>query len=363
MKVKKYQAANMPEVMKKVRQDLGPDAVILNSKNIKVGGFLGMFKKVNTEVVAALDPAPELQKASRAPVEKTGTSQVKSSYSDSEVMQEIKLLKSLVLKQQEDALFSPAYQSLYMYLLSQDVEQEHAKMLTSLADEYQLADEEGNLDKKYMHKLAVDYLKPFMNSRSLPDRQYVHFVGPTGVGKTTTIAKLAAEAVLNFDLKVAFITTDTYRIAAIEQLKTYAKLLNIPLEVAYSHTDYLKAREKFIDYDLVLIDTAGRNYKDGYFVNELNGLITTDDQTTTYLVVSMTSKYQDIKEIYQQFQTIQMNEVIFTKLDEASSIGPLINLLLENEMKLAYLTTGQNVPDDFITASSETVVEKLMEDW
>lgn len=192
-------------------------------------------------------------------------------------------------------------------------------------------------------------------------KKYVNIIGPTGVGKTTTIAKIAAHCVLKKHKKVALITTDTYRIAAVEQLKTYAKILNIPLEVAYSIDDFLKAKEQFSNYDLVLVDSAGRNFLNNLYVKELKKVIDFNDDVETYLVLALTSKYRDMEAIFQKFSFIPIDKLIFTKKDETSYYGNLLNMIIRNKVGIAYVTTGQNVPDDIIEVSDIETITALFE--
>src|SRR5699024_3955733 len=153
--------------------------------------------------------------------------------------------------------------------------------------------------------------------------------------------------------KVAFITTDTYRIAAIEQLKTYARILDVPVEVAYTLEDYHEAIKQFSAYDLILVDTAGRNFRDDKYIQELQQSV--DSNTQTYLVLSLTAKPNDIIDIDKQFQYLSINEVIFTKLDETLQYGSMINIALKSQVGIAYLTNGQDVPDDLIRPNANIV--------
>src|SRR5699024_5525665 len=162
-------------------------------------------------------------------------------------------------------------------------------------------------------------------------------VGPTGVGKTTTIAKVAAKLMLEDTKKIAFITTDTYRIAAIEQLKTYARILNIPVEVAYNVKDYQQALKKLEGYDLILVDTAGRNFRDAKYIRELQEN-TGNSEVATYLVLSLTAKPKDLNDIYDQFYQIPLEAVIFTKLDETTQYGSMLNIAVTKEIGIAYVT-------------------------
>lgn len=182
-------------------------------------------------------------------------------------------------------------------------------------------------------------------------------LGPTGVGKTTTIAKMAARAVLEKKKKVGFITTDTYRIAAIEQLKTYAALLQAPVEIVYNAKDYAEAIQKLDHMDLIFIDTAGRNYKETKYVEDLKSLIQFSEQIESYLVLSLTSKQKDLESIIEQFKNLQIEKFIFTKLDETNSIGTMFNLMIKYNKGLAYYTNGQEVPEDIEQPNSDNLLE------
>ncbi|MEM5595594.1 hypothetical protein AAHB53_03285 [Niallia circulans] len=189
----------------------------------------------------------------------------------------------------------------------------------------------------------------------------MNVIGPTGVGKTTTLAKIAANIILRQQKSVGFITTDTYRIGAIEQLKTYANILDVPLEVCYSLEDFEHATKKLEECDVILIDTAGRNFRNKKYVEDLMQVVDYKREMETLLVLSMTAKQDDLEEIYQQFSAIKIDAFVFTKLDETSSYGAMINLIVACKKGAAYITTGQNVPDDIVPATPEELVNKLFE--
>ncbi|QAS50981.1 flagellar biosynthesis protein FlhF [Halobacillus litoralis] len=362
MKVKKFQAGTMPEVMKKVRDDLGADAVILNSKVIKTGGFLGMFKKNQTEVIAAIDPPePKMVKREKKEDELPDLVPEKESgvQDNREIMRELQQLKSMLNSQKPD--YPPLFQEAYQHMRDQEVEDAISRLVIENVREKYQENEDRNAIGRLLVKELYEQLKSSPFGRPTFRKPFVHLVGPTGVGKTTTLAKLAADAALNHNLRVGFITTDTYRIAAIDQLKTYAKILDIPLEVAYSSEDYREAKEKLKDYDLVLVDTAGRNFRDASYVHELKEMIDFEEDSDNFLVLGLTSKYSDMKEIFEQFHDIPIHQMIFTKADETASIGSAINMMITHGVGAAYLTNGQNVPDDIREASAMNMARSVME--
>ena len=191
----------------------------------------------------------------------------------------------------------------------------------------------------------------------------VFFIGPTGVGKTTTIAKVASRFKVDYGKKVAFLTADTYRIAAAEQLRTYANILDTPLTVIYSSEEMNAAIERVKDYDLVLVDTAGFSYKNEDQRKDMRNLIESLDdkyEKDVYLVLSATTKYRDLMEIVDKYHEISDYKIIFTKLDETSSYGSLLNIRMYSGADVSYVTTGQNVPDDIEIFQSQKIVKQLL---
>ncbi|MDL4840080.1 flagellar biosynthesis protein FlhF [Aquibacillus rhizosphaerae] len=368
MKVKKIIAPTMPEAMMKVRKELGSDAVILNSKEIQQGGFLGLFKKKNIEVIAALDPQPKPQKREsiqnkEVKIKHPVLFEEKRDQNQTEVINEVRELRKWIEKNAsvQETIFPPVYQAAFDLLVEKEVKVELAKDLVK-------AVLEENKDKEITYEQVKKQLSLGIASRLHSSdfsgidyrKKFVHLVGPTGVGKTTTIAKIAANSMLKDGKKVALITTDTYRIAAIEQLKTYSKILDIPLEIAYTIDDYRKAREKFNEYDLVLVDTAGRNFRDSKYIKELGKVVDLNHDLDTYLVLSLTTKSSDLEDIYRQFENIPIKQLIFTKKDETNTYGSILNLSLTNEIGIAYITNGQDVPDDIKGSSVQEICEMIV---
>ncbi len=366
MKMKKYTAATMVEAMKRVRMDFGDDAVILSSNVVKTKGFLGLFKKKSVEVVAGFD---EPTKTYAAPVrdDSAQTSFIESRVSvemKKEMLEMKKMLKTMQYSTNTDlSSFPNDMQPLLAHLQQQDI---------SLAYVTQLGEALFSEMKSQKRDFTLDEQKEFIRHSiiktigNLPfggisfTKKYINVLGPTGVGKTTTIAKVAARALLEQKKKVGFITTDTYRIAAIEQLRTYANLLQAPVEIAYNSADFAKAIEKLADRDLIFIDTAGRNYKEQKYVDDLSNLIDFSLDMESYLVLSMTSKENDMRTIIQQFNAFPIEKFIFTKMDETDSIGPLFNLMNEYKIGTAYYTDGQEVPEDITEATLEKLVSILL---
>jgi len=387
MKVKKYTASSMPEAMKQVRAELGSDAVILNSRVIQTGGFMGFFRKNNIEVIAAIDPDTEIsmepakqEKSQRDPMIKKSLKAnehlpvlqqanpaVQISNGNSELIKEIAQLKELLKSKgvQPDipvSLPEPVSRQL-QYFKIQELETELIdELAATLLEKWYLGGGAANTEEigKWSAEAFAQKLADHSFGGISFQKKFVNVIGPTGVGKTTTLAKIAAECVLKHQKKVAFITTDTYRIAAIEQLKTYAKILDVPIEVCYNIEDFQTATIRFKDYDVVFIDTAGRNFRNQKYVSDLRNVIDFNNDMETFLVLALTSKQKDMEEIRNQFSLIHIDKFIFTKLDETSVYGAMLNMSQKFSTGIAYLTNGQDVPDDLIEANPKIIVNTIL---
>lgn len=227
-----------------------------------------------------------------------------------------------------------------------------------------LVHEEGapqRISREHLAKLTE--LVPTCNDgHPLEDgSRVVAFVGQTGVGKTTTIAKIAALEMLSGRRRVGLITTDTYRIAAVEQLRTYARILDVPLEIVSRVEDLKEAVDRLSDRDLILIDTAGRNYGVRENFEEMIKFMESPIIDETHLVLSLASKPEDLTHIAERFASHQVNKFLFTKLDETSSHAVALELLYRFRKPVSYLTNGQNVPDDIEVGSLERLVSLILE--
>lgn len=346
MKVKKFTASSMPEAMKLVRGELGSDAVILNSRVVHTGGFMGLFKKNSIEVIAAIDPDTEgspnpdiMDKPNKyKPSVKNDESKKDAQTvrmnpitetprkADKDLLKEISQLKEMLKgtgKSEGVSLPEPVSKQIQC-LRDQEVDHEIIDELAAvLLEKWYLGGSKASDEEitEWIGTAIGSRLSPLTFEGVSFEKKFVNVIGPTGVGKTTTLAKVAAECVLKHQKKVAFITTDTYRIAAIEQLKTYAKILDVPIEVCYNLDDFKAATDKFSDYDLVFIDTAGRNFRNQKYVNDLKNVIDFGKNMETYLVLALTAKQKDMEDIRKQFSLIHIDQFIFTKLDETAVYG------------------------------------------
>ncbi|GAA0461375.1 flagellar biosynthesis protein FlhF [Alkalibacillus silvisoli] len=372
MKVKKYTAPTMPDAMKQVRKELGEAAVILNSKEKNSRGLLGLFKKKSIEVIAAVDPQPikqspktSLQKEKefkRSSFAIKDSQPDKSVKTDQELLNEIRELKAELNQTEGKKNYPSPLDSIYLKLEKQGISHKLInEMMDDLLTEY-YSNGKINDSSHYMKmikNILYEKLQDATDFKLSEHIKTVYLFGPTGVGKTTTVAKLAADQAINQGKNVGLITLDTYRIAAVEQLKTYAKILGLPVEVAYNKDDFERAREKFSDQDLILVDTAGRNFKKDEYINQMKQFVNFTEEDALFCVLSLTTKEQDLKEIYSRFHDLSVNNVILTKIDETSQYGPIINLWDQYQFKIAYLTTGQDVPNDIERPTSKRLTDMI----
>lgn len=383
MKMKKYEAPTIAEAMKQIRTELGDDAVILNSKVVTTKKFFGLIQNKHFEVVAGIDRIEKKPAAPSFPIfqvnkpvqpiavqnEQQPIQQVVQTDIGlpSELKKEIADLKVIMQSIKKDAMqsqYSDELRSFIDFLKEQELDDE---LITPISDELFIHSKNKTeaLTFAEMKEITKKYIFSRINESLISglsyEKKYIHVVGPTGVGKTTTIAKMAARSVLEKKKKIGFITTDTYRIAAIEQLKTYAALLQAPVEIIYSAAEYDAALQKLSHLDLIFIDTAGRNYKESKYVEDLQKLINFDGSAESYLVLSMTSKQKDLELIIEQFSNVPIEKFIFTKVDESNSIGTMFNLMIKYNKGLAYYTNGQEVPEDIEQARLEVLFEMFFQ--
>lgn len=378
----------MPDAMKTVRNELGNEAVILNSRIVYTGGFLGFFRKKNFEVIAAVDPKVEqdFRPVQREKQKKTvpintgivkerqdnkdkSSTDISSNFKQSNdvLLKEMNELKTLIkLSNSESSSYPEPIRIIQNWMNEQEFSSTlKDRFLTNLSEKWFSLEVKGE-NEEMMSTFREEVLQ-FLSDKPFGGvtftKKYVNVIGPTGVGKTTTLAKIAADCVLIHKKKVAFITTDTYRIAAIEQLKTYAQILNIPIEVCYSIEDFKAAAHKFDSYDVVLIDTAGRNFRNKKYIDDLLRVIDFKLEMETFLVLALTAKQKDMEQIYEQFSAISINKFIFTKADETSIYGSMLNMIEKYKTGVAYITTGQNVPDDIVPAGPEAITNLLFEGY
>ncbi|MBR1744092.1 MAG: flagellar biosynthesis protein FlhF [Lachnospiraceae bacterium] len=305
----------------------------------------------------------------------SGTNQGKLRGDDDDLGERLSNLQELLEKQMESAqkekaekgekekAEKPYFDMIRKKLLDNEVEENYVNQI--LDDIEQSVSPNANLDSilaGVYQKIVLKIGEPHLIDVKSKKTKYIFFVGPTGVGKTTTIAKIAATLKLTKKSKLALITSDTYRIAAVEQLRTYANILGIPLQVVYTPEDMEKARDELRDYDLVFVDTAGRSHNNDEQREDIRELFDSvkEDQREVYLVLSATTKYRDLVKIATTYAEMTKYYLIFTKLDETDTIGNIFNIRMLTGAPLSYSTYGQNVPDDIGKTNAQNIAKQLL---
>ncbi|MGO1057808.1 flagellar biosynthesis protein FlhF [Planococcus sp. FY231025] len=374
MRLKTYIVDNVADAIPQIKRDLGADALILSTKKVKKGGVFGLFQKEKLEVIAAIESKgaekAKGQPANERPVpvftepETIRPQAMREEAADEtgNLIAELKSIKQFMMHVIEEDRLPDVLKPLSGRLDEQGVKKEVqseilAKMMVVL-DKNPAATEAEIGEAARLEIIRM--IRAHQKAPSGQNPDIVCFIGPTGVGKTTTIAKIAADYLLREDKKVGLITSDTYRIAAVEQLKTYASILNIPVKVVESFDDLVKAMEELSDCDIVLMDTAGRNYQQKQYIDDLESLLPNQSNVQINLVLSLTSKFEDMKRIIDNFKTIKMDNLILTKKDETSSAGAMLNLIYRYSIPVRFIANGQNVPDDLLAATPELIADFVL---
>lgn len=402
MIIKKFQGKTEAEAVESAKKELGTNVVVMNVRNVKRKGILSFLKSQMIEVTVALEEeaeryssvkkeevktlpliTPVIQKTNAGSITIPGeeiSRQEDEGRQDSSAIEEKldslhELLEQQLQKPEEQK--QPEQQEeekpseielfmklLYNTMLDNEVSEQYAN---------QIIDEIEKISKPNMpfdYALANTYQKmilKFGNPEGIKPAKkgpkVVFFVGPTGVGKTTTIAKIASKFSVEGGKKVALLTADTYRIAAAEQLRTYANILEVPFRVIYSIEEIEQALRDFKAYDFILVDTAGHSHQNEGQKEAMSGFIHSVDSVAekeVFLVLSATTKYRDLISIADTYSAITEYKLIFTKLDETTTLGNLLNIKLHTGAALSYVTCGQNVPDDIENFNPQKTVKQLL---
>lgn len=427
MIIKKFTAKTEDEALKAARAELGTQAVIMNVKKVKKKGLPGLFSKPSYEVTAAIEdekadmtgnPVPlrsrkeaeeekEAQKRSQAKAA-TASEKKLSKYKDVLTDEEYEKLHPKAEKKEEE---NPRRDAEHIDNLHVLIEQQLKSVMEQEAKEDASKEKkEGSkeimsfikliyttlinneVDEKYANALieeieklskpgvTIDYLLSniyqklilkFGVSRGITASEgkpkVIVFIGPTGVGKTTTIAKLASEMAVNQKKKVALVTTDTYRIKAAEQLRSYAEIMDVvvdvPFKVIYSADDIKNTLEELKDQDFIFVDTAGYSPKDKEKRDEMKHILDAAHEVAdieTFLVLSVTTKYRDLLSICDIYKEMDEFKLIFTKLDETSTFGNIYNIRVYTGAEISYMTDGQDVPDDIEAFNPQSIVRSIL---
>lgn len=403
MIVKKYTGKDETEAVMKAKDDLGSNAVVLNVRTMKQRGLAKVFKKDFVEITAALEEKdfaqnvnsnkPTFSRVSSEAIKKQ-QSQINLLADDradtnapkqSEIIEKKldslhDMLRNQMVKEEEtdkkedvkpavrpenNANFK-SLKLIYNKLLENEVSEKYANAIIN--DIENSMKKESNLDSILASVYQKIILK-FGEPEAIEDddrRKIVFFIGPTGVGKTTTIAKLASDFKLTRSKSVAMITADTYRIAAVEQLNTYASILDVPVNVIYSPSEIVESIEELSDYQMIFVDTAGRSHKNAEQRDEIIEMISNvrnsgiDADVIIFLVMSVTTKYKDMVNICDAYKSLNAYRLLFTKLDETDSVGNILNIKLYTGAPISYTTCGQNVPDDIESVDVQKLAKSLL---
>jgi flagellar biosynthesis protein FlhF len=388
MQVKKFTGRDMREALFNIKKEIGLDAVIMQTKTDTHRGMFGFHAGKGVEVIVCADAAlmdhaprpaaipqgvvtysvPKLQRpAAPKPADKPEAVADLSALRD-----DISWIKRALgsLSRNTDV---PApgdipedLKETYLYLLEEEVVDDLAREVLKKACAELTPEQIKNRThiKEYLHRYIGSLGKacePISVTAGKPVR--VAFVGPTGVGKTTTIAKLAAEFSLVRKMKVSVITIDTYRIAAVEQIKTYMDILSIPLDVVTTPAQMREAIARRAQCDIILIDTAGRSHKNGGHIKELCDFIEAAAPDEVHLVLASTTNYKSATDIIEKFSVIPVKKILFTKLDEAVNFGLVISVMAKVDKAFSYMTFGQSVPDDIQPADCGKLAGMLLEHY
>lgn len=408
MIIKKFQAKTENEAVELAKKELGNNVVVMNVRSVKKKGLFAFLKPQMVEITVALEEESEKREAHAvastpdarsitealgkiAPIVEKAEAEKKEaikpkkedSEADKVIAERLNNLENLI----EEKLQKPEEEKAKEQEASEEENKEndelkcffdllHKTMIDNeVNEEYATAiiDETAKITKPgtpidvalagIYQKMILKFGKASTITPAEDGPKTVFFVGPTGVGKTTTIAKIASKFSVEQKKKVALLTADTYRIAAAEQLRTYANILEVPFRIIYTIEEMESALKDFTNFDYVFVDTAGHSHQNeeqknvmGSFIHSIDGVA----QKEVYLVVSATTKYRDLRSIADAYSQITDYKLIFTKLDETTALGNLLNLKLYTGADLSYVTCGQNVPDDIEDFNAQRTVKNLL---
>ena len=455
MKIKKYVVDDVKTALRRIKKELGEDAVILQTRKFKKGGFLGIGSSVKYEVTAVADDKerlredkrpqstndydgwvdskklyelkkilsknamiksdddasntssqsrrdeykpsipeidyeqPEKQPQWKSPYtnnpnalrsvhRSTKDEQPAISISDSKSISEMKkdmlsmkrIMQDLSTKMDKETYLPGVpeeYKRIYKALIKHELDEDISK---KIVESLRIVTQGKSISTMEFEKKFVDILHPIIKTdnplKSYEKGDIIFFVGPTGVGKTTTLTKIAAMLSLEMRKKVGIVTIDTYRIAAVDQLKTSADIMGIEVGVAYNPGELRSMLEKFVNYDLILVDTAGRSQKNEMQMSELTRYLQIVKPKFIFLAGSMNLRKSDMFDIVEQFSVVSPTHIILTKSDETSCFGSIVEITNNYDLPLAFVTNGQRIPEDIMLADSRRlasiVVKEVLKD-
>jgi len=411
-KLNYYQGETLKEAISVMKQELGDDCILIDHKVRKKGGFLGFFgqefyevcgmsadvarpekkkarrpddapllnfdfagkitdKDINASITREVGQKPgglssitynALPKKPQAPAPETGYSVIKNEIDDmklkidvlyNKILQNSEGIKRKVYPGRLDEMFkkmvdNDIHESISMEILDRLMARTSLYENYDLLKDFLIGEMSARVKVNDIFKQKVKGKKP----------EIFVFLGPTGVGKTTTLAKLCSEFAIRKSRKIALFTIDTYRIAAAEQLKLYADIIDIPIVIVSGKEEFREALDKHSDCDLIFMDTAGRSQYDIEKLEELKNIVG-DAQYKKILLMSASTKLDDMLDIVGNFKKISIDSIIFTKVDETKKFGTMFNLLYKNEIPISYITMGQKVPEDIRLVEPESIAKMM----
>lgn len=412
MIIKKFLAKTETEAIEMAKQELGNAAIVMNIKKVRPKGLAKLFIHGKVEVTAALDEAPvqtekvsesavsdvsrpkpskepeldvaknigeedsleerltrlqallERQMSEKKEEEKSGETIANQEQKTEETTEIEEAAPVDEEKEKEIEYAKNCKELIYQQMLANEVDKEIADSIMeevnrSLPEDALLDQILANIYQKIILMLGQPYL---IDAKPKDKTIFIFFLGSTGVGKTTTIAKIASKLKLEEKANIVLLTADTYRIAAVEQLKTYANILSVPLKVIYSPKELEESMDELSQYDICLVDTAGRSHRDKEQMDDIRELMEQIPiaERQIYLVLNAGTKYSDLQEIASTYSSFTDYSIIFTKLDETSSAGAMLNMKMKTKCPLSYVTWGQNVPDDIGEIDPQKVAKQLL---
>ncbi|MBC8062246.1 MAG: flagellar biosynthesis protein FlhF [Clostridiaceae bacterium] len=378
MIIKRYIANNMNEALTRIRYELGKEAVIISQRKIRKPGFAGLFAKKSIEVTAAVENMIKNEdnsvKESIEAIKQVMKNEIKAE-KEVNIIKETQASALLVNGNKEESSDLAKEIREIREMMSNMVSvktTERTIRKSKLQVKLAQADINDSVSKKIQtriksieEKLEEDEklkitLEKMISISKVKMEGKVILVGPTGVGKTTTIAKLAGRLALIEKKKVGLVTIDTYRIGAIEQLKTYAEIMELPFKVVITLKEMDAALDSMKDCDVILIDTTGRSSKNTMQLSELRAFVEKVNTKNIHLVISSTTKNNDIQAIIDGYKVLNYSNLIITKLDETSTYGSILNILDYAKKPLSFVTTGQSVPDDIKNLTAEAISNLIL---
>jgi flagellar biosynthesis protein FlhF len=373
MEVKTYCARTMQEALALVRRELGPSAAVLHTREVGGHGLLGWISggrrievtaSTGVCVPSRLPPVtrradPQMAQPAAVLAAPSATAAAVADEGKTRFREELKgqltelqaMVEDLCRRSQRSSSHDLPEELFHLYtdLIEAELSEELARELVERVRDEAPAEElpDQAIVRSRVTRMIEEQIQAAGPIRLVPgQRRLVALVGPTGVGKTTTIAKLAANFRLREKRRVGLITVDTYRIAAVEQLRTYADIIDLPMQVVSTPKEMREAIHCMGDLDLVLMDTAGRSPKDEVKIQELKAFLAEAQADEVHLVLSSVAGAATLERTAERFAAVGTTHLVLTKLDEASGLGNLLPLLRGSGLPLSYLTNGQNVPDD-----------------